>query len=408
MIKIDTAKKFFPTAVLDKLLIVGEKNVDFVEFELDRFYNGIDLSTAVFTLLANIQTYSVTQILSKAVSDTTITLKWTIDENFTAIQGEMSLEIKAVTDTEVFKCLSNKSFRIMRGNSVGTAPSPDVYQKMLDDIARAISGCNGKADSFTYVDNVFKLMSGETELARATITSGGGGGGTDGRQVELQKSAAYIQWRYVGDTEWTNLVALADITGAKGEQGQQGPQGILGPKGDTGLTGTKGDTGATGATGSQGIQGIKGDKGDTGLQGLQGIQGEKGDTGAQGQAGTNGTTPVKGTDYFTQADIDSLGIKPLQVTVTSAAPTITLADNTIFTCTTTLTSFTIPTPTGNISCQIDFNSGTTATNNIVVPAAFKLTGANVASNVFTPVANKHYTLSIFTSNSIYYMIVGAF
>ena len=30
MIKIDTAKKFFPTTVLDKLLIVGEKNVDFV------------------------------------------------------------------------------------------------------------------------------------------------------------------------------------------------------------------------------------------------------------------------------------------------------------------------------------------------------------------------------------------
>ena len=54
------------------------------------------------------------------------------------------------------------------------------------------------------------------------------------------------------------------------------------------------------------MQGEKGDKGDTGLQGLQGIQGKKGDTGAQGQDGTNGATPVKGTDYFTQADIDSL------------------------------------------------------------------------------------------------------
>ena len=45
-----------------------------------------------------------------------------------------------------------------------------------------------------------------------------------------------------------------------------------------------------------GVPGPQGEKGDTGPQGPQG---EKGDTGAAGAAGK---TPVKGTDYYTEAD----------------------------------------------------------------------------------------------------------
>ncbi len=41
--------------------------------------------------------------------------------------------------------------------------------------------------------------------------------GNDGKSVELQKSDTYIQWRKVGDTAWTNLVALADLVGATGK-----------------------------------------------------------------------------------------------------------------------------------------------------------------------------------------------
>ena len=51
------------------------------------------------------------------------------------------------------------------------------------------------------------------------------------------------------------------------------------------------------------IAAIKGDKGDTGPQGIQGIQGPKGD---KGDTGANGHTPVKGTDYFTEADKQEL------------------------------------------------------------------------------------------------------
>lgn len=44
--------------------------------------------------------------------------------------------------------------------------------------------------------------------------------GTDGREIQLQKTSTYIQWRYVGETEWTNLIALTDITGPTGADGE--------------------------------------------------------------------------------------------------------------------------------------------------------------------------------------------
>lgn len=43
-----------------------------------------------------------------------------------------------------------------------------------------------------------------------------GDDGEDGREVELQKSATHIQWRYVGDPTWVNLLPLTDITGPAG------------------------------------------------------------------------------------------------------------------------------------------------------------------------------------------------
>lgn len=54
---------------------------------------------------------------------------------------------------------------------------------------------------------------------------GDGEDGTDGREVELQKSATHVQWRYVGDTTWTDIVPLSEITGVKGEQGDKGDVG---------------------------------------------------------------------------------------------------------------------------------------------------------------------------------------
>lgn len=43
---------------------------------------------------------------------------------------------------------------------------------------------------------------------------------TNGRDIELQNNGTYLQWRYVtdasGEYEWTNIVAIEDITGPEG------------------------------------------------------------------------------------------------------------------------------------------------------------------------------------------------
>lgn len=91
----------------------------------------------------------------------------------------------------------------------------------------------------------------------------------------------------VTDTETGVSLTIHDVNGVKttyindGEQGPVGPIGPIGPQGPQG---------------PQGEQGIQGEIGPQGIQGEQGPQGPKGDTGADGY------TPVKGTDYWTEAD----------------------------------------------------------------------------------------------------------
>lgn len=106
--------------------------------------------------------------------------------------------------------------------------------------------------------------------------------GSTGREIELQKTIDYIQWRYVGDPTWTNLVPLSSLKGDKGDvgnDGQMGIQGNVGPQGNQGIQGIRGLQGSPGITGSQGVPGVKGErglKGDTGSQGIQGLRGEIG------------------------------------------------------------------------------------------------------------------------------------
>ena len=146
--------------------------------------------------------------------------------------------------------------------------------------------------------------------------------------------------------------------GDPGAQGETGGTGAQGPKGDPGAQGPKGDPGAQGPKGDPGVQGPKGETGEgfrvkgyyqsaSALEAsvsepaagdaygvgtaepydiyifdsvtaswinngpLQGAKGEKGDPGDPGAPGKDGTpgkdgapgkTPVKGTDYFTEAD----------------------------------------------------------------------------------------------------------
>ena len=138
------------------------------------------------------------------------------------------------------------------------------------------------------------------------------------------------------DGTWSEIPT---IVGPQGPQGDIGPQGPQGPKGEDGTGvnilgsyGTEEELNAAqpagnigesylvngylyvwsatankwenvgniqGPQGPRGEQGPQGEKGETGPQGPQGEQGGKGETGATGAAGY---TPVRGTDYWTDAD----------------------------------------------------------------------------------------------------------
>lgn len=103
------------------------------------------------------------------------------------------------------------------------------------------------------------------------LKAGGSGSGTpgkDGREIELQNSGTAIQWRYVGDESWTDLVQLSEITGTKGDPGEDGITPTIGENGNWYLGET--DTGKP----------SRGEKGDPGQKGGPGQKGDPGQTGA--------------------------------------------------------------------------------------------------------------------------------
>lgn len=114
---------------------------------------------------------------------------------------------------------------------------------------------------------------------------------TNGREIQLKTDKEYIQWRYKGDKDWIDLIALKKLRGPEGKPGIPGKDGEQGKPGQNGAPGEKGDPGADGNIGAIGPQGPKGDTGKQGPQGKQGIpgpEGEKGDPGTPGKDGAPG------------------------------------------------------------------------------------------------------------------------
>lgn len=99
---------------------------------------------------------------------------------------------------------------------------------------------------------------------------------------------------------------LGKVVGPQGPQGETGPQGPQGVQGNPGADGEQGPQGVQGIQGPKGDKGDKGDTGATGPQGAQGAVGPQGPQGIQGETGATGYTPVKGVDYWTDADQESI------------------------------------------------------------------------------------------------------
>lgn len=99
-----------------------------------------------------------------------------------------------------------------------------------------------------------------------------------------------------------NWIGITTIKGDKGDAFTYADftaeqlAALVGPQGPKGDTGDQGIEGPQGPEGKQGIQGEQGPQGEPGKDGEQGVPGEP------GKDGEDGYTPIKGTDYYTEAD----------------------------------------------------------------------------------------------------------
>lgn len=191
------------------------------------------------------------------------------------------------------------------------------------------------------------------------------------RDILVRNNGEYIQFQQKGDSEWQNVINIADLRGEKGQDGLQGVKGKTGEQGLRGEAGVAGKdgrdgkdgrnglnrrngkdgspielrktdthiqwkrenekkwrdliklediTGPQGNRGAMGMQGPQGAEGPQGPQGIQGEKGDKGDTGNTGPAGaglaSGGTTgqlasKASDTDYDTEwIDPPTSGIDP--------------------------------------------------------------------------------------------------
>ena len=134
---------------------------------------------------------------------------------------------------------------------------------------------------------------------------------TNAALPEVRNNGTAIQWKYSDETDWHDLVALAELRGAAGENGKDGTDGKDGSNGADGKNGIAGKNGINGTNGKDGINGVDGKDGinaknievqraETHIQwryeggewqNLVAIADITGPTGQKGADGTDGKTP---------------------------------------------------------------------------------------------------------------------
>ena len=131
----------------------------------------------------------------------------------------------------------------------------------------------GMPDPSSISDNMILVTSGGAWTV-GPVPAGGG------RDVQMQASPQYIQWRHVGDETWQNLIEVADLKGADGARGADGANGTNGQSPQLRFSGGfvqwKFPTDSTwlnliAQADITGPKGDKGDKGDTGAAGVPGV-----------------------------------------------------------------------------------------------------------------------------------------
>lgn len=111
-------------------------------------------------------------------------------------------------------------------------------------LSQAMSLLNdSKLDKVELQDNILKFYAKEVVKFSIAIPTGSGEigipgqDGRDGREIELRKGKTHIEWNYVGEDNWKQLVSIEELKGQKGQDGQKGDAGTPGKDGQDGANG---------------------------------------------------------------------------------------------------------------------------------------------------------------------------
>lgn len=144
-----------------------------------------------------------------------ITFSWLLEENVTKYRGDIQFAFGAIKPGDEAEDPDKNRWN----TTINTDCTCLIGLKSTQQVAE--SNPDALAQIWAAIDE---------------LKAGGGASGKDGREVELQNNGTAIQWRYVGDSSWTDLVQLSEITGPQGPAGGTGPQGPAGQNGADGVT----------------------------------------------------------------------------------------------------------------------------------------------------------------------------
>lgn len=130
-----------------------------------------------------------------AVDGDNITFSWLLEENVTKYRGDIQFAFGA----------------IIPGDEAED-PDKNRWNTTINTDCTCLTGL--KCTQQVAENNPDALA--QIWAAIDELKAGGGGSGTpgkDGREIEIQNNGTAIQWRYVGDSDWTDLVQLSDLKG---------------------------------------------------------------------------------------------------------------------------------------------------------------------------------------------------
>lgn len=249
-------QKYIDTSNIAHLLVNGEKNADIISIEVNRYYHDIDLSNCDFILRAvNENQNLIDQTLEKSINiDNTINLKWIINEYFTAADGKLLLEIRAIQgDNLILKYVMSPIY--VKSSATGEGlPSLDTVEKALDDMQELLKQAQDIAVKVPYIENgtwwcwnvslnkyIDTLVQAQGEKGQDGLNGRDGIDGKDGINGNDGENglSAYEIWLNQGNTG-TEIDFLNSLKGDKGEQGERGLQGEHGADGKDGTNGVDG------------------------------------------------------------------------------------------------------------------------------------------------------------------------